>query len=179
MHANKVILGALALLVTAAAGFAAGTANSQEAAKSPLSAEHKWLASLAGDYTVKVSGMMGESDGTHRIESKLGGLWSVSHFESKMMGQPFQGLEVMGFDPLKKKFVSIWVDSMNPLMTTLEGTYDADTKTLTMRGLSRGMDGEKAEMVNTTKFRDGGMVFSMNIEGTPGPLMTIDYNQKK
>jgi hypothetical protein len=171
------ILGALALFATGVAGFAAGKSTSQEAFAVQPGEEHRWLASLAGEYTAKVGGMMGESEGTNRIESALGGLWNVTHFESSMMGQPFTGIEILGFDPVKERFVSVWVDSMNPILTAMEGAYDADTKTLTMRGLSVGMDGEEGEMVNTTTFGDGGMNYTMTIEGTP--LMTIDYTRKR
>lgn len=177
MQANKMLFGALALIVTGVAGFATGKSTAQEYPVPELGAEHKWLATLAGDYTARVGGMMGESDGRNKIESRLGGFWNVTHFESEMMGQPFKGLEIMGFDPVNEKFVAVWVDSMNPLLTMLEGTYDADTKTLTMSGDSRGLDGMTAEMVNTTKFEDGKMAFTMSIEGTP--MMTIDYTRKK
>lgn len=179
MQMNKRILGTLALLVTGVAGFAAGKSLAQDVPMAEVGKEHKWLASLAGEYTAKVGGMMGESDGTHRIESTLGGFWNVTHFESTMMGQPYKGIELLGYDPVKAKFVSVWADSMNPILTSLEGTYDVDTKTLTMRGPSIGLDGAEAEMVNSTKFGDTGMVFTMNIEGLAAPLMTIDYTRKK
>jgi hypothetical protein len=179
MKTNRTILGALALLATGVAGFAAGRAVPQASFAPPLGEEHRWLASLAGEYTTRMGGMLGESDGTSRIETSLGGLWSVRHFEGELMGQPFDGMEVLGFDPLKEKFVSVWVDSVTPLLMTMEGTYDADTRTLTMRGLSRGMDGEEAEMVNTTVVRDGGMTWTMNIEGVPDPMMTIDFTRKR
>ena len=179
MLANKMILGALALLVTGVAGFAAGKAASQDAPMGHLGKEHQWLASFAGEYTVKMDGMLGESDGTSRIKAALGGLWSIRHFESTVMNQPYTGIEILGFDPLKEKFVSVWADSMTPLLMTMEGAYDAETKTLTMRGLSTGMDGEQAEMVNTTEFNDSGMVFTMNIEGEPAPTIVVNYTRKK
>lgn len=177
MQSNKVMLGVLALIVTGVAGFAAGKSASQEAPVTQAGNEHEWLASLAGEYNAKVGGMMGESDGTSHVQSSLGGLWNIARFEGTIMGQPFSGIEILGFDPLKKKYVSVWVDSMTPLLVTTEGAYDADTKTLTMRGISRGMDGEEAEMVNTTEFRDDGMLFTMSIAGAP--LMTIDYSRKE
>lgn len=176
MNSNKALLGTLALLTIGVIGFATGKSMSQDAPVAEPGKEHKWLASLAGEYTGRVGGMLGESDSKTEIESTLGGFWTISHFEGSLMGRPYKGMEIIGFDPLKKKFVSVWVDSMNPLMQPLEGTYDGETKTLTMRGQSVGLDGMEAEMVNTTKFSDSGMVFTMNIAGTP--LMTIDSSRK-
>lgn len=177
MQTNKMLFGILALIATGVAGFAAGKSAAQEFPTAEPGKEHKWLASLAGEYSARVAGMMGESEGTNKIESKLGGFWNVTHFESKMMGQPFKGIELLGYDPLKEKYVAVWVDSMTPLLTVLEGTYDADSQTLTMRGESRGLDGMSAEMVNTTKFTDGDMAFSMSVEGAE--MMTVDYKRKK
>ncbi len=177
MQANKMRFGALALIATGVAGFAAGKSAAQDYPTAEPGKQHKWLASLAGDYSAKVAGVMGESDGTNKIESQLGGFWNVTHFESKMMGQPFSGIELLGYDPLKEKYVAVWVDSMTPLLTVLEGTYDADTQTLTMRGDSTGLDGMRAEMVNTTKFEDGDMAFSMSVDGAE--MMTVDYKRKK
>lgn len=176
MQKNRTILSALALIATGVAGFAAGKSAPQDMHAVEPGKEHKWLATLAGEYSAKVGGMMGESDGTNSIENVLGGFWNVTRFESKMMGEPFEGLEILGFDPEKGKFVSVWVDSTTPKIAALEGTYDADTKTLTMRGPSIGMDGGAAEMMNTTVFSDRGMAFTMHIEGAP--LMTIDYTRK-
>lgn len=176
MKTSRIILGAIALLVVGVAGFAAGKTASSSAQLAELTKEHEWLQTLDGDYTAKMSGVLGESDATSKIES-LGGLWSIRHFETSVMNQPFVGIEILGFDPLKKKFVSIWADSMTPLLMSMEGTYDAGTKTLTLSGLSRGMDGEVGEMVTTTEYSDDGMLFTMKVEGQP--ITTVDYKRKK
>lgn len=178
MQTNTIIPGACALFVASVAGFAAGMTLSHTTKQvTQPEKQHAWLAQMAGEYKTKVSGMMGESEGTSRTESAMGGFWNVTHFHGTMMNQPFEGMEILGFDPEKDKFVSVWVDSMTPKITALEGTYDIDSKTLTMRGESTGMDGETAEMVNTTVFNDGGMVFTMEIEGSPAPVMTIEYTR--
>ncbi len=177
MNMNRTILVLVALLATGIVSFAAGRSASQEAPATPASKELQWLDSLAGEYNIKMGGVTGEADGTSTVETSLGGLWSIRRLETTAMGQPFTGLELLGYDPLKKKFVSAWVDSMTPLLVTSEGTYDADSNTLTMHGISRGMDGEEAEMVNTMEFGDDGMLFTMNIEGVP--LVTVEYVRKE
>lgn len=172
---NKTMLGALALLLTGAAGFAAGALSPRQAVKP--TEQHEWLASLAGEYTGTMRGIAGESKVTRTVENALGGLWSVRHFESRALGQSYSALEIMGYDPLKEKFVSVWVDSHTPLVITSEGTYDEATKTLTMTGISRGMDGAEANMINKIKFRDDGMDFEMHFEGLTEPLLTVDYDR--
>ncbi|MEM7227460.1 MAG: DUF1579 family protein [Planctomycetota bacterium] len=179
MKTNTMIIGALALLATGITSYAVGKTASQDAPMSAATKEHAWLAKHAGNYTATTSGMMGGAAAANRIDSVMGGLWNVSHFETTMMGQPFKGMEILGYDPEQKKFVSVWIDSMTPKLMTMEGEYDKESKTLTMRGISTGMDGEQAEMVNTTVFDDTGMTFSMSIEGMDEPVYIIDYDRAK
>jgi hypothetical protein len=61
-----------------------------------------------------------------------GGRWLVSDFDGTFMGAPFIGHEVLGYDPIAKKFVLSWVDSMATSFATGEGLYNPQTKTLTL-----------------------------------------------
>ncbi len=180
MKTNHIFLAVLALVATGIAGFAVGKTTTQEAI--PLvepTKEHKWLASHAGEYAATMSGMMGTSPGTCKIENLLGGLWNVTHFETKMMGQPFNGMEILGYNPLEGKFVSVWVDSMSTMLMTMKGSFDEKTNTLTMSGMSYGMDGGQAQMTNTTTYHDKGMSYKMMMEGQDTPAITIEYVKKK
>ena len=100
-----------------------------------------------------------------------------------MMGGPFTGTEIFGYDTKKKAFVSVWVDSTASSLGVLEGQYDADAKKLVMKGESVGMDGQPVEMTNTTEYpSEDRMVFTMSVPGPDGadmPMMTIDYERKK
>lgn len=49
--------------------------------------------------------------------------------ESEFMGQPFHGKGLVGYDNLKKKYVSTWIDNAGTGVMTGEGTYDASRKT--------------------------------------------------
>ncbi|MBM4075119.1 MAG: DUF1579 domain-containing protein, partial [Planctomycetes bacterium] len=85
--------------------------------------------------------------------------------------------------PAKKKYISIWVDSMvtTPLIT--EGTYDKEGKVQTMTGDGPGPDGKpmKFKMVTEHKNKDT-ILFTMF---TPGPdgkdaiMFSITYNRRK
>ena len=101
------------------------------------------------------------SKGTETV-TMMGGFWQLSEFKSEMMGQPFEGRGTMGYDPAKKKYVGTWVDTMTPGYYTVEGTYDAATKTLT--GVMEGPDpsGQVAKTKETTVWKDADTrVFTM------------------
>src|SRR5262245_40983715 len=104
--------------------------------------EHEVLKKLEGvwDITMRFGGM--ESKGRVTYKMDLGGLWLVSSVESDLGGMKFQGRGMDSYDAGKKKYVSVWVDSMSTTPMTMEGSYDAAKKTLTMAGEGPGMDGK-------------------------------------
>lgn len=48
-----------------------------------------------------------------------------------MMGSPFTGIGVTGYDNHTKKYVSTWMDSMSTTILVFEGTASTDGKTIT------------------------------------------------
>ncbi|AMV39592.1 DUF1579 domain-containing protein [Planctomyces sp. SH-PL62] len=119
----------------------AGTIEAQEAAKP--TAEHREMAKEVGvwDAEVKVwtqgpDGPPETSKGVEEITLMPGGLWILSKFEGEMAGHSFTGRGISGYDPDKKKFIDVWVDSTDPHMMILEGDYDQAAKTLTSFGKS-------------------------------------------
>jgi len=106
-------------------------------------AEHELLKGEVGtwDAKMKLFTAPGEeptvTDATETIELGPGGLWILSKFESELMGMPFAGRGVTGYDPVKKKYVGTWIDSMSPNLMTIEGEYDPATKTTTSFGEAR------------------------------------------
>ncbi|HXY33979.1 MAG TPA: DUF1579 family protein [Planctomycetaceae bacterium] len=62
----------------------------------------------------------------------LGGRWLITDFDGTFMGAPFIGHEVLGYDPLAKKYLLNWVDATATSFATGEGTYNSQTKTLTL-----------------------------------------------
>jgi hypothetical protein len=102
--------------------------------------EHKLLASLAGTYEAKVkiyfdpSQPANESMGTMQRKMIMGGRFLEELYNGEIMGQRFYGMGLMGYDAMKKKYTSVWIDSMTTSMMQSLGTYDAATKTLTSTG---------------------------------------------
>jgi hypothetical protein len=79
-----------------------------------------------------------ESEGTETNTLGCGGLWLISDFKGKLMGMPYHGHGIQGWDPEKKKYVGVWVDNMTVRLDISEATYDAAAKTLTAK--AKGKD---------------------------------------
>lgn len=103
-------------------------------------AMHQWMAGHAGTWEGEVSQWMDpaappvKSMASSEIKSIMNGLYLTDQFSGNMMGQPFSGQAVMGYDNVKKKFVSTWIDNMGSGIIYMEGTYDEASKTLHLAG---------------------------------------------
>lgn len=101
---------------------------------------HKLMAKWNGTWTGKIlmwmkpGGPADSTTGTSVNKMIYGDRYQVSTHTSKMMGMPFEGQSIMGYDNAKKVFQSTWVDNMGTGIMMMEGTWDDATKTLTMSG---------------------------------------------
>jgi len=75
-----------------------------------------------------------ESQGTSTCELILGGRYLRETVSSQMMEDVFEGIGFMGYDNLKKTYVSTWVDNMGTGIMVSEGSWDAGANTLTWVG---------------------------------------------
>ncbi len=98
--------------------------------------QHAFIARRAGVWEVEVTfwprpGMPPEvSKGRTECTLIMGGRYLLEKFEGTAMGQPFQGLGLLGYDNLKKAFVATWIDSQSTGIFYTEGQPDADGKTV-------------------------------------------------
>jgi hypothetical protein len=155
-----------------------GSAQAQEPVKP--GPEHKMLKHLEGtwDTTMKAGGMENKGSVTYKME--LGGLWLVGSMESDLGGQKFSGKSLDSYDGTKKRFVTIWCDSMSTTPMLMEGTYDKDSKTMTMVGEGPGTDGKPAKWKSVSVMKDDDtMHFSMYVGDGKEPMFTITYKRKK
>jgi hypothetical protein len=145
--------------------------------------EHEALRRLEGEWTATVKMGDAETPGTLTLKMECGGLWLVSDFRSEFGGQKFQGRGMDGYDPVKKKYVSVWVDSMTTRPLLLEGDLDKAKKLMTMTGEGPGPDGKPVKYRNTTHTPDDNhQTFTMYVTGADGKetkMMTIEYVRKK
>ena len=108
------------------------------------SKEHEILMKDVGEWSITGKMLLPngfqEFTGEEKVEA-IGKFWTVSHYSSDVFGG-LKGSATIGFDPLKKQFVGTWVDSFQPAVTQMQGTYDEKTKTMTFATTGRGLDGK-------------------------------------
>ncbi len=102
-------------------------------------APHKRLANLAGSWTTMTRAWMEpdkpptESKGTCEQKMLLGGRYLQQEYAGEMMGSPFTGVNLIGYDNHTKKYVSTWIDTMSTAIYYFEGKASADGKTITQK----------------------------------------------
>ena len=110
--------------------------------------EHKQLAKLAGaweqTYKFRMSPDMPwmETKGTSEVKSVLGGRYIMDTIKFDMMGMPMEGLQILGYDKMKKEYISFWADSMSTWWVTSRGKAAADG-TIEMKGTMVDVAGER------------------------------------
>ena len=101
---------------------------------------HKLFATLVGRWTTRTKEWMepgkppSESTGSAEMKMLLDGRFLYQEINGKMMGQPFSGIGIDGYDNLRNKYVTAWMDTMGTGIFLMEGTASADGKTITLTG---------------------------------------------
>ncbi|RUL86290.1 DUF1579 domain-containing protein [Tautonia sociabilis] len=140
MHRATIAPGLAALLTAALASSSALGQDDAPAFPARPTAEHEVLKGDVGTWDAEIKTYMNGPDAPPEVSKgvetnrMLGDLWLISAFEGTFGGMPFSGHSQIGFDPRVDRFVMTWVDSVSTTMMSLTGTYDAETKTLTMTG---------------------------------------------
>lgn len=162
-----------------------------------LNENHKLLASTAGtwSYTVKMwmdpAGKPTESTGTATRKAIMDGRYVSGEYtgkfkmpgpDGKMTEMNFIGMSMDGYDNVKKKFVAGWVDNMGTGIMTMDGTYDAATKTFTYTGEYEMMPGMKEKVRQLIKMPDATHMTMEYYEDRghgEAKTMEINYTKKK
>jgi hypothetical protein len=158
---------------------------------------HKLLEGMVGSWTYKVKYWMSpdpstppmESSGTTLTKSAMGGRYFISEHkgnmqmpgaDGKLMDMPFNGMAVEGFDNVKKKFVSSWIDNMGTGIMQSEGVYDPAARTLTYSSEYEPMPGMKTKVREVIKIVDQDnhtMEFFEDRRGGEVKTMEITYTR--
>lgn len=150
---------------------------------------HEAMKTLVGtwDAVVKVFAEPGKPP----MESKAvevnalvpGGLWLQTEFKSDMMGTPFEGRGLFGFDPATGKHVGVWVDSMVSSLALPSGTCKDGCRETTLVFKGVGMDGKPATYKEVSVQKDADhRTMSMYLKGKDGKVyldMVIEYTRRK
>jgi hypothetical protein len=122
---------------------------------------HQMMAESAGEWNSSVTMWMDPAqppqkiDGTCTNEMIMGGRYLKSSQKSTMMGMPFEGMMLLGFDNAKKEFTSVWYDNMGTGTIISTGTYNNQDSTLTLLGtMVDPSTGKDVKCRETMKFID-------------------------
>ena len=151
-------------------------------------APHQLLASTAGNYDLKIKSWSApgappmEESGTATRAMTLGGRVCVEDVTGTMMGMPYTGRGMTGFDNVTGKYWSIWMDTMSTGMMVSEGTCDAQ-KACTFTGtwndpVKKGP--VKARMTTrwTTPTTEVFEMYGAGKDGKEMKMMEITYTKK-
>jgi hypothetical protein len=141
--------------------------------------EHKELAKAAGKWKLTVKeGFNAGQTGTSEFKVVCNGMWVASDF--KMDDGSFSGQGLDSYDATKKKYVSVWVDSMGGPPLVFEGDWTEPGKTMVQTAKGVGPDGSPVEFRSVTKYpSDKAMNFELFMK-TAGPeikLMAVEYTK--
>ncbi|ALL08280.1 hypothetical protein AQ505_24060 [Pedobacter sp. PACM 27299] len=150
---------------------------------------HKMIANDDGKWDGEVTMWM--APGAPPTKSKtsstnsmiMGGRYQKSIHEGNMMGMPFEGMSLLGYDNSKKTFVSTWIDNMGTGMMNMEGTWDDATKTINFKGKCVDpMTGKDMDVREVFKFVDKDhqvMEMYCNTDGKEMKTMEIQFSRRK
>ena len=98
---------------------------------------HKQIAATVGEWigtlTPVKEGATQEPIVANETVTAVGDFWTSSSFHCELMGKPYHGTGVFGYDVVKRRFVGTWADSMSSHLAVMEGQMDPKTKTIVMR----------------------------------------------
>lgn len=199
---SRVSAGGLAALVVAAFAVAASAQEKKAPEMTPEQQammqayqmagtpgpQHKAMASTAGTYDLKIKswhepgGAPMEEAGTATRKMILDGRVLVEDTSSTMMGMPYTGHGMRGFDNVTGKYWSLWMDSMSTGVMVSEGTCD-DKGACTFTGSWNDAVTKAPVKARMTVRRTGPAteVFEMygpDPKGTEMKMMEITYTKK-
>ncbi|QDT52892.1 hypothetical protein Pan44_09050 [Caulifigura coniformis] len=139
--------------------------------------EHQDLAKAVGKWKLTVKeGFNAGQTGTSEFKAVCNGMWVASDF--KMDDGSFTGQGLDSYDPTKKKYVSVWVDSMSATPLFFEGDWTEPGKTMVMTAKGPGPDGTPVEYRSVTKHpSEKAMTFELYMKsgGAEVKLMVVEY----
>lgn len=143
--------------------------------------EHEWLKQFVGEWLTQSRGTMGpgqppvESSGT--LSSKmLGEFWVLNELKGDYEGFAMVGVQTIGYDAEKKKYVGTWIDSATAYMWKYEGTVDESGKILTLEaeGPNFMSDGKLTKFFDIYEFKSADEVaMTSRMFGTDGKWVTF------
>ncbi len=152
--------------------------------------EHAHMAKSAGEWDATVSWRMAPDapwtteKGTETRTVIMNGLYVQSEFKGSMMGTPFTGRLIEGFNNTTRKLESVWIDSMSSGMMVQTGEMSSDGKTITMSGTCTDPMTSKPKAIKSviTIENDNAhtmKMYDVDASGKEFESMKIEYTRSK
>ncbi|MBZ0265671.1 DUF1579 domain-containing protein, partial [bacterium] len=151
---------------------------------------HKVLDRMVGSWeiTQKMHGMGEtpmESKGSAEIQWILGGRWIQQNLSADMMGKPFNGMGLIGYDNFKNAYVTAWVDDMSTSLWYATGWYNKKYDLIEQYGqMDEYMTNESDRTArHVIRFKDEDKfiyeIHDPHIGGENTLVLEITYSRKK
>ena len=106
-----------------------------------LNEHHAYLENFEGDWDIETTAWMQPGANPETAQNSatakliFGGRFLQVDFKGSMFGQPFEGLQIIGFDNHKKKFTTFWIDSSSTAFYLTEGSRETKSNIVSEHGL--------------------------------------------
>lgn len=148
---------------------------------------HKMMAEDLGEWKTATKWWMApgtepmNSDGGVIVESLFDGRYTQSKHSGIMMGMPFLGINLLGFDNVTKEFTSVWIDNMGTGIAISKGSMDAAARTVNFTGsMVEPMAGGYVNFRQTWKIIDQNtrlLEMFMPMDGEEFKMMEVLYTR--
>jgi hypothetical protein len=133
MKKTIVVLAVLLVVVQALAQENQPSAQQQKAMEAymkmgAVTENHEFLKKYVGGWDCQVKGWMAPgqpptvSRGSLQGEMRLDGRFLLMNFKGEMFGRPFAGLQIIGFDNMQHKYITLWIDNTSTFFFMTAGT---------------------------------------------------------
>ncbi len=122
---------------------------------------HKVMAMDVGTWKVEGKMWMPGSDEPMPFEATetnkmMGEVHLISDFHGDFAGMEFKGHGTVSYDPESKVYSATWIDVTETALAVNTGTWDEKSRTLTMMGKKKGMDGSPVKTKGTVEYKEDG-----------------------
>lgn len=169
----------------------AGTLSKKMADAMKLAApgeHHRKLDLLVGNFKTTTTFQMSPelpvevSVGSSEIKWILDGRFTQQKFKGSVMGQPFEGLGIVGYDNVKQEYQSIWIDSGATGMVKSTMLFDEETQAFLETGtMSCPVEGGEKSIRGVIRIIDKDQMiyemYSPEKEGGEKKLMEVKYER--
>jgi len=180
----------LAALMTPAGPAVAEPAGRPAAAPAipPPTPEHAVLHRLLGEWKARMEVYTGGSDkpdkarATETVRTCCGGLFVLTELNDLAMKSPRGGRGILGYDPIRRRYILAWADDRSTTLELAAGDYDEASDAITFVYEQPDAEGGARQLHDVFAWdgpdRRSRTISATDPDGTARPLVAIQYRRK-